>query len=82
MEHICGECIAMPRKARIDAASSLHHIIARGIERRRTGKRWTTMKTCVSFAVLIAPRLDIYGPKALGTPNNAVLVTAARCGLD
>jgi REP element-mobilizing transposase RayT len=25
----------MPRKARIDAAGALHHIIVRGIERRR-----------------------------------------------
>ena len=28
----------MPRKARIDAAGALHHIICRGIERRRIFK--------------------------------------------
>ncbi len=27
--------VCIPRKARIDAAGALHHIIVRGIERRR-----------------------------------------------
>jgi len=30
----------MPRKTRIDAHGALHHIIARGIERRNAFSRW------------------------------------------
>ena len=32
--HVCYRLI-MPRKARIDATGALHHIICRGIERRK-----------------------------------------------
>lgn len=31
----CGKLVGMPRQARIDAPGAIHHIICRGIERRR-----------------------------------------------
>jgi hypothetical protein len=50
----------MPRKARIDAASALHHIICRGIERRESVKaRSLITQPSVSRAVRRGEKLAI-----------------------
>ena len=54
----------MPRKARIDAPDAPHHIIVRGIERRKIFKDNTDRNNflCYAQAADLAPKLNISQP--------------------
>jgi hypothetical protein len=62
MKYICEYVVDMPKIARIDTPGLLHHVIIRGIERRKIfDDDFDTTPAAVSFAVQRGEKMIMEG---------------------